>query len=104
MDGFAITGDEVVPVGQRLSLVAEAIGARRGQPFDPADVARVQADAFRDIGVAVLVVGTASGLAVEQAAGDVGRVELARLLVLQLVQAAFAASVAQRFPLRAVER
>ena len=41
---------------------------------------------------------------VEQAAGDVGRVECAGLVVLELVQAAFAAAVAQRLPFLAVER
>lgn len=49
------------------------------------------------------VIAAEAGLAIEQAAGDVGRVEIAGIFVLDLVQAAFAAAVAQRFPLRAVE-
>ena len=53
--------------------------------------------------MAVAVILALRGAPVEQAAGDVGRIELAGLLILELVQAAFAAAVAQRLPLAAVE-
>jgi hypothetical protein len=42
-------------------------------------------------------------MSVKQAAGDVGRVDTPRIFIFRLVQAAFAATVAQRFPLRAVQ-
>lgn len=43
-------------------------------------------------------------MAVEQATGDIGRIEIAGIGILDLVQAAFAAPVAQRLPLRPVKR
>src|SRR3546814_13572487 len=46
------------------------------------------------------VVGAAAGVPVEQLARDAGLVDLARILELDLQQAAFAAAVAERFPLR----
>ena len=38
----------------------------------------------------------------EQAARAVGRIDAPRILILELVEAAFAAAVAQRFPLAAM--
>ena len=43
-------------------------------------------------------------LQIEQLAGDIGHVDLAVILVFGLQQAAFAAAVAQRFPLPAIKR
>ena len=39
-------------------------------------------------------------MAVEQAAGDVGEIDLAGVFVFEFVQAAFATSVAERLPFR----
>src|SRR5690606_26366368 len=52
---------------------------------------------------AMLVIAAARGRKVEQAARDIGRIDAAGVLILQLVQAAFAAAVAQGFPLPGVE-
>src|SRR3546814_16835690 len=51
----------------------------------------------------MLVIAAARGFQVEQVAGDVGRIDAARVLILQLVQTAFAAAVAQRLPLSGIE-
>ena len=49
------------------------------------------------------IIAALPAMPVEQAAGDIGRIDVPRILILRLVQAAFAASVAQRFPLRAIK-
>ncbi len=49
------------------------------------------------------IVAAAPAAPIEQPARDVGGQQLAGFLVLELVDAAFAASVAQRLPLRAIE-
>ena len=54
--------------------------------------------------LAIGVIGAAAVAPVEQVAGDVGRIEEPGVLILELVQAAAAAAVAQRFPFAAVER
>jgi hypothetical protein len=68
------------------------------------DKARGQPQAIGHHRAAVAIVGTARGLDVEQAAGDIGVIDLAGVLVLQLVEAALATAVAQGLPLVAGER
>src|SRR3546814_16282094 len=51
----------------------------------------------------MLVIAAARGFQVEQVAGDGGRIDAARVLILQLVQTAFAAAVSQRLPLSGIE-
>jgi hypothetical protein len=103
LDCFPVAADQIMPVGQRLALGTQTIGAGRRQPVDRSDIARGQPNAIGDKGAAMPVIGTLRGAPVEQATGDVGREQLARLLILQLVQASFAAAVAQRLPLAAIE-
>src|SRR6185503_15588260 len=83
---------------------AQAIGAGRRQPVDAGEAVRVQPHAIGNEDPAQLVIGAAAAAPVEQPAGDVGRIELARGFVLELVKAAFAAAVAQGLPFLAVER
>src|SRR3546814_19733202 len=59
---------------------------------------RGQLDAFRPQLVAALVLGAVALVQIEIATGHVGVVDLAGVLVLVFVQAAFAAAVAQRLP------
>src|SRR3546814_11432568 len=59
--------------------------------------------AFADEGVAVAIVRTLPARAIEQPAGDVGRDQRTGFVILELVDAAFAAAVAQRLPLSAIE-
>jgi len=50
---------------------------------------------------AVGIIGAAAGVAIEEPAGDVGVIDAARVLVLELHQTAAPATVAKRFPLGA---
>src|SRR3546814_14723104 len=59
--------------------------------------------AFADEGVAVAIVRTLPARAIEQPAGDAGRDQRTGFVILELVDAAFAAAVAQRLPLSAIE-
>lgn len=104
MHRLAIAAHQIMPGRQRFVVRAEAIGAGAREPGDILDIARGKPDAFDDIGAAVLVIAAETGLAIEQATGNICRVEIAGILILDLVQAAFSAAVAQRFPLRTVER
>src|SRR3546814_2359495 len=62
-----------------------------------------QGQAIGDVAAPVLVIAAARRRQVEQAARDIGRIDAPRVLVLQLVQAAFAAAVAQRLPLSGIQ-
>lgn len=53
---------------------------------------------------AVPIVSTAAAIQIEKLARDIGRIDAACILILDLVQAAFAATVAQSLPLIAGER
>src|SRR3546814_20154186 len=92
-----------MPVGQALPRRAQPIGAGRWQPVDIADVRHRQPHAFADEGVAVAIVRTLPARAIEQPAGDVGSDQRTGFVILELVDAAFAAAVAQRLPLSAIE-
>jgi site-specific recombinase XerD len=60
------------------------MGQMRGQPH-----------AIRHLAAAVLVIGAARAAQVQQLAGDIGHVDVAGVLILHLVEAALAATVAQ---------
>jgi hypothetical protein len=103
VDALAAPGDQIMPVRQRVSVRPQPIGTGFRKPIKRAEIAPVEGHAIGDQRLAVLVILAAAVAAVEQLAGDVGRVEDSRLLVLELVDAAPAAAVAQGFPLAAVE-
>src|SRR3546814_8448591 len=67
-------------------------------------VFRREPHAFRDIGLAMTIIAAPTRSSIEQPACYVRRQQFARFLILELVNAAFAASVAQRFPFRARHR
>src|SRR3546814_20043781 len=92
-----------MPVGQRPPLLAQAVGAALRQPFDIGDLALGQRQTVGDVAAAVLVIAAARGRKVEQPARDIGGIDAPGILILQLVQAAFAAPVAQRLPLPRVQ-
>src|SRR6185312_8293148 len=79
--------------------VDQAVGTGLGEPVHLGHHSWGELDAIRHDLLAVLVVLAARGLGVEQLAAGVGLGELARALELELVDAAHAAAVAQRFPL-----
>lgn len=84
---------EVSPFGD------EAIGAGGRQPLKGPHFARRQANAFRHhLGTMGIITATAA-LAVEQRAADVRIDDAAGILILELVEAAAGAAIAQALPL-----
>ena len=94
-----VAGDERVPPEQVPPLCHEPVGAARRQPVDLGQRRGRERNAVRHLVAAPFVIAAAAGLQVEEAAGDVGEGKLVGVLVAQLVQAAPAAAVTQRFPL-----
>src|ERR1700722_17395640 len=99
--GLGIARHQRVPPIEILALFDKPIGAARRQPAELRDILRREPLAVVDQGLPVRIVAAAAGLAVEQAAADIRVVVLAGLLVLELVEAAAPAAVAQALPLDA---
>ncbi len=89
-----------MPPGQVLALADQAVGAGIRQPVDLADIARRQPHAVRHQFLAMRIILAPAIAQIELPAGRVGEEELAGIIVDQLVETAFAAAVAQAFPLR----
>ena len=100
VDSLAVAADEVVPVVKVFALVDQAVGAGLRQPVDGGHDFGRQLDADRHELLAVWVVLALAGLVVEQLAVKFRHVEVAGGFVFELHQAAFAAAVAEGFPLR----
>ena len=93
--------DRPTPAGATSTNLArrhQPVAAGRRQPGDAVDVARGERDAVLHLRGAVVVVVAAAGVVVEQPAADVGVEGAVGALLLQLVQAAAAAAVAQALP------
>src|SRR3989442_1704809 len=101
---LGIAADQIMPVGQRLALGAQPIGAGSGQPGQGSDIGHAESDAVRDQRLPMLIVGAAAAVPVEQATGDIGGMKFAAQLILHLMHAAFAAAIAQGLPFAAVQR
>jgi len=56
------------------------------------------------LGKAVAIIRTLARAPIEQTTGNIGGVNIARIFIFQLVEAASTTAIAQRFPLRPVER
>ena len=78
--------------------MTKPVSAGGGQPVHFRDIGLAQPDAVRDISAPVAIIAATAAPAIEQPAGDVGREQLAGDVILKLVEAAFAAAVAQGFP------
>ena len=104
MNRIAVTAHQIMPVGQRKTGIAKHISTGRWQPFEIAYFAARKPKAIRYKRPPVPVITTLRGLRVQQLTSDIGRVNTTSVLVLNLMQAAFAAAIAQRLPLRAVKR
>lgn len=65
------------------------------QPIDRRDNFGRELHADRNEFLALGIVGALAGIAIEQRAVEAGEIELSRVLVFQLDQAAFGASVAE---------
>ena len=100
---LAISTDQIMPFWQRFICRTEHICACGRQPDIIFDFVRGEPETFWDDGTATAIIGTLTALQVQQFAGDIGRIDAACIFVLHLVEATFAASVAQGFPLRPIE-
>ncbi|MNT69012.1 hypothetical protein D3C72_2072880 [compost metagenome] len=87
-----------MPPVEVAALGDEAIGAGRRQPGDLVDALDGQLDAVRHGRLAVFIVLAATALPVEQATGDRREHHVAGVPVLELVETAQAAAVAQPLP------
>src|SRR4051795_8439832 len=76
----------------------ELVAAARRQPVQGADIGGGQANTVRNLVGTIRVVLAAAGRTIEQLAADMGEIDVAGALFLELVQAAAAAAVAQAFP------
>ena len=92
-----------MPIGERLVESPEPVRARFRKPLQCAELLRIKGYAIVDNAFAMLVIVAPAGSAVEQFAGDVGREQLPRFFVLELMKAASAAAVAQGLPLAAIQ-
>src|SRR5262245_63590563 len=88
-----------MPPVEIAAFADEAVGAGRGQPAEFADIVGREPHAIVDLRTAIGIVMAAASLLVEQPAADVGVVDAAGVLVLELVETAAAAAVAQALPL-----
>ena len=98
VDFLVIATDEIVPVRQRQIVRPPHIGTGFRQPVHRLQPSESQPDAVRHLGKAIAIVGALPGPPVQQPASDIGGVNFPRVFVLKLVEAAFAAAVAQAFP------
>ena len=100
---IAITAHQVMPQRQVLALADQAIATGRWQPFELVGLARCELDAIRHRGATVGVVAALAGFQVQQFAGNACVIDAVVVFVLELLQAAQATAVAQRFPLFFIE-
>lgn len=93
-----VAGHQWMPVRQILALVQQAVGTGHRHEVQLADIARRQPHTVGNLARAVRVIAAPALAHVVEAAGDI-REFAAAVLVLQLNETAFAAVIAQRFPL-----
>src|SRR5690606_16214391 len=94
--GLRISADQVVPRRQIFPFGHQAVGAGRGKPGELRGAGRGQLHAVGHMLAPVGIVTAAAGLEVQQLAGDARVVDsVGVILVLELLQAAQTAAVAQ---------
>ena len=93
MHGIGVPGNERMPPVEVTTLGDEPVGAGRRQPRQLPHVGGSEPDAIRHFGLPTGIVRAAARRLVEQPAGDVRPRDLARILILELVQAAAPAAV-----------
>ena len=99
----AITADQVMPQRQVLAFADQPITAGRRQPFERFGLARSELNAVRDKLHAVRVIAALAGFQVQQFAGDARVIDAVVFFILEFLQAAQTAAVAQRFPFLVIE-
>lgn len=103
MHRFGVSRQEGMPFRKVLPVREQTVGAGRGQPLECLGRLCPELQAVGDDFRPICVIGAAASLGVEQPAGKVRVEDLARILVLDLVQAAQSAAVTERLPLAPVE-
>ena len=103
MNGFTAAADQIMPIRQRLTRRAQHISASGGQPDIIVDFVGRKAKAFWHNSLTPAIIRALAGLKIKQFARDIGGINAASVLVFNLVQATFAAAVAQGLPLRAIK-
>ena len=93
-----IAGHQRMPIRQILALIEHAVGTGHRHEVQFADIARRQPHTVGNLPRAVRVIAASAIAHVIEAAGDI-REFAVTVLVLQLNETAFAAMIAQRFPL-----
>jgi hypothetical protein len=103
MHRVAITTDQVMPEWQVLAFADQTIAASRWQPLELVGLARRELDAIRYEVATVWVIGALAGFQVQHFAGDARVIDAVVVFVFELLQAAQATTVAQRFPFLLIE-
>src|SRR6056297_162172 len=102
VDAVGIARDQRVPVVKRLAVMEQLVGAGLGHPVEMAfEGLGGQRDAFRDKLVADVILRAPAGAVIEQTARDAGQRHFSGVVILELVEAACAAAIAQRLPFKA---
>ncbi len=99
MYGFGAARNQVMPPMKFAAFVDQPIGAGRRHPGNLLDIAGREDDAIRYEALAFSIARASAGPQVEQPAGDVRKVYLPGLHILELQETATATAVAQGLPL-----
>lgn len=91
--------DQRVPVIQLLALGQQAIGTGPGDPGQFVDIGRCQHDTIGHDRLAQRVLLAPAGLGIKQLAADIRVQVQTAVLVLELDETAFSATITQGFPL-----
>ena len=97
--GVGVTGDQRVPREERPSLMEQAVSAGLRQPGKGGNDSGCQDLTVWNMLLAVRVAATAASLSIEQLTADVGVEQLISVLVLDLIEAALSAAIAEGLPL-----
>ncbi len=98
MNTLPVSGHERMPPRETATFGQTAVGTGPGHPGEVVQILTTQHDAVGDVFDPLGVIATAAARHIQQTAGDVGVMYPPGVHVLELVQAAAAAAVAQGFP------
>lgn len=99
MDRGFVTGFEVVPVEEWLSLMDKPVGTGLRHPFEVAQVLWSQLYAVGNNGFPVGIVTAAAGLRIQQFAMEARVGDFACVFVFQFEEATLCAAIAKGLPL-----
>ena len=89
----------MMPFRQWLTSGNQPLRATLGQPGQTVDILSIQFNTVIDNIVAALVITAAAALNIQQLTTDIGMVNLSCVIVLELDQTAFGATVTEPLPL-----